>query len=77
MALWVKQTTTYELLLSNWATAGHSFLKNGPIPASFSFIFGLFIQPIQFFQQINVKNVHPVYNTGIQTHNHSNMSRHP
>ena len=53
------------------------FLKNGPIPASFSFIFGLFIQPIQFFHQINVKNVHPVYSTGIQTHNHSNMSRHP
>ena len=30
---------------------------NGPTSASFSFIFGLFNQTIQFFQQINVKNV--------------------
>ena len=29
--------------------------KNGPIPASFSFIFGLFKQAIQFLQQIYVK----------------------
>ena len=35
---------------------------NGPTPASFSFIFGLFKQTIQFLQQINV---HPVSNTGI------------
>ena len=28
---------------------------NGPTPASFSFIFGLFKQTIQFLQQINVK----------------------
>ena len=32
-------------------------LKNGPTPASFSFIFGLFKQTIQYLQQINVKNV--------------------
>ena len=32
-------------------------LKNGPTPASFSFIFGLFKQKIQFLQQIIVKNV--------------------
>ena len=41
------------------------FLKNGPTPASFSFIFGLFKQTIQFLQQINAKkcpNVHPVSN---------------
>ena len=39
------------------------FYKNGPTPASFSFIFGLFEQTIQFLQQINVKNVHPVHGT--------------
>ena len=34
------------------------FFKNGPTPASFSFIFGLFTQTsLQFLQQINVKNV--------------------
>ena len=31
------------------------FLKNGPDPASFSFIFGLFKQTVQFLQQINAK----------------------
>ena len=53
------------------------FLKNGPIPASFLFSFGLFKQTIQFFLQIiNVKkcHVHPVYGTGIQTHNLRNVS---
>ena len=46
------------------------FLKNGPTPASFWFIFRLFKQTlIQFLQQINAKNVHPVYDTGIRTHN--------
>ena len=46
-----------------------TFLKNGPTPASFSFIFRLFKQTsIQIIQQINVKNVYPVYGTGIQTH---------
>ena len=44
-------------------------LKNGPSPASFSFIFGLFQTNINtILQQINVKNVHPVYGTGIRTH---------
>ena len=37
-------------------------------PASFSFIFSLFSQIIQFLQQFNVKNVTPVSCTGIQTH---------
>ena len=39
-----------------------SFLKNGPTPASFLFIFGLYKQTIQILQQVNVKkcNVHPV-----------------
>ena len=30
-------------------------------PGPFLFIFGLFKQTLQFLQQINVKNVHPVY----------------
>ena len=30
-----------------------------------------------FLQQINVKNVHPVYSTGIRIHDLSNASRHP
>ena len=34
-------------------------------------------QTVQFLQQINVKNVHPVYGAGIRTHDLSNMSRHP
>ena len=46
-------------------------------PASFSFIFGLFKQTLQFLQQIHVKNIHPVYVIGIWTHDISNMSRHP
>ena len=54
------------------------FCKNGPTPASFSFIFGIFKQTtIQILKQINVKNVHPVYGTRIRTHDLSNMSRHP
>ena len=46
------------------------FFKNGPTSASFSFIFGLFKQTIQFLQQINVKkcHVHPVSGAGIRTH---------
>ena len=33
-----------------------------------SFIFGLFKQTsLQILQQINVKNVHPVYGAGIRT----------
>ena len=46
-------------------------------PSLFLHIFSLFKQTIQFLQQINVKNVHPVYSTGIRTHDLSNMSRHP
>ena len=53
------------------------FWKYGPTPASYSFIFSLFKQTRQFFQQINAKNVHPVYGSGIRTHNLSNMSCHP
>ena len=45
------------------------FFKNGPIPASFSFIFGLFKQTLQFYNKYMWKNVHPVYGAGIRTHN--------
>ena len=46
----------------------NSFLKMGhPWPL-------LFKQTLQFLQQINVKNVHPVYGTGIPTHNLRDMS---
>ena len=46
------------------------YLKNGPTPASYWIIFGLFKQTLlQFLQQINVKkcHVHPVYGAGIRT----------
>ena len=52
-------------------------IKKWANPGLFLFIFGLFKQTIQYLQQINVKNVHPVYGTEIQTHDQSNMSRHP
>ena len=52
----------------------HHIFLNGPTSASFSFICGLFKQTIIFLQQINAKNVHPVYGDGIQTHDLSNMS---
>ena len=45
------------------------FNKNGQSPASFSYNFVFFQTNITFLQQINVKNVHPVYSTGIRKHN--------
>ena len=49
--------------------------KNGPSPTSFSFIFSLFQTNINTsLQQINVKNAHPVYGTGILTHDLQNVS---
>ena len=51
------------------------FFKNGPSPASFSFIFGLFQTNINtILQQIYVKNVHPVYSTRIRTHDRQDVS---
>ena len=42
------------------------FKKNGPTPASFSFIFLFFKHTLQILQQIDMlKNVHPVYGAGI------------
>ena len=40
----------------------------------FCFIFGLFKETLQYLQQINVKNVHPVYGAESQTHDLWNMS---
>ena len=63
-----------------WSRSNTSWIyfltKNSPTPASYSFIFGLFKQTIQFLQQINEKNVHPVYGARIQTHDLLNMSHH-
>ena len=44
-----------------------------PRPLFFVY-FRRFEKTLQFFQQINVKNVHPVWGAGIRTHNLSNMS---
>ena len=41
------------------------FFKKWANPASFSFIFGLFKQTIQFLQQINVKNVVSIQNAAL------------
>ena len=50
------------------------FLMNQPRPL-FSFIFGLFKQiSSQFFQQIYVKNAHPVYGAWIPSNDLQNMS---
>ena len=38
------------------------------------FVFGLFKQGINFLQQINVKNIHPVSCAGIQTYDLLNIS---
>ena len=51
-----------------------SFFKNWPCQDSFPFYFRLFKHTLQCLQQINVKNVHLVYNAGIRTHNLWNMS---
>ena len=57
-----------------WLFCEHVF-KNGPSPVSFTFIFGLFQTNFNtILQPINVKNVHPVYGAGIQTHDLQNMS---
>ena len=44
----------------------HYMFLNGPPSASISVFFK---QTTQNLQQINVKNVHPVSSSGIQTHN--------
>ena len=64
---------TFELwfVFQNW-------LNKWAIPGPFLIYFGLFQTNINtILQQINVKNVHPVYGTGIRTHDLKNMSLHP
>ena len=56
----------------NHATRFISILKMGN-PGLFFAYFRLFKQKLQFLQQINVKNVHPVYGAGIGTHDLRNM----
>ena len=53
------------------------FFKKWANPGLFFVYFRLFKQTLQFLQQINVKNVHPVYSAGIRTLNLQNMSLHP
>ena len=43
-------------------------------PGLFFHLFSAFQTHIIILQQINVKNVHPVYGAGIQTHDIWNMS---
>ena len=51
------------------------FLKMGhPRPL---FVYFRLFQTLQFLQQIYVKNVHRVYDAGIQTHNLQNASLMP
>ena len=50
----------------------------GAIPSLFFvFIFVFSNKPYKFLQQIYVKNVHPVYAAGIQTHDLQDLSLHP
>ena len=67
----------YKCLGTVWRRCGELDFLNGPTPASFSFIFGLFKQTsLQFLPQINVKKcrVHPIYGAGIRTPNLRNLS---
>ena len=51
------------------------YLKMGQPRPPLLFIFGLFKQTsLQILQQINVKNVHPVYGAGIWTQDPRNES---
>ena len=75
----VKTKTRLGLWLSgaqfgktNFLTS-ESFFKNGPTLDSFSFIFIFSKRTHQSLQQINVKNVHPVYSAGIRTHDHDSL----
>ena len=44
------------------------FFKNGISPASFQFIFVFSSKCYNFYNKLMLKNVHPVYGAGIQTH---------
>ena len=62
------------LLANDTDSCGQSFFKKWAILGLFFVYFRLFKQTLQFLQQINVKNVHPVYGAGIRTHDLWNMS---
>ena len=66
----LKSVTLVQLPTTGWLARRKSLLQNGPTPASFSFILGLFKQTIHFLQQINVKKCqfHPVCSTRIRTY---------
>ena len=58
--------------LAKWN--GNFFKKNGPTPAFFC-LFSVFSNKnYKFLLQIYVKNVRPVYGTGIWTHDLRNMT---
>ena len=66
-------TSTRKIYRSSFryeSTRIKAFLK-WAISCLFSIYFCLFKQTLQFSQQINVKNVNPVYSAGIRTHNQS------
>ena len=68
-AIWLVNTCDMT-----WIAMPIFFLKNGPTPASYSFIFVFSNKHYNFLQQINVKIVLPVYGARIRTHNLQNMS---
>ena len=69
LKIWTQNIATLEkkdaksLLFFNWT-----------IPGLIFFYFRLFKQTLLLLKEINVKNVHPVYGAGIQTHDLWNMS---
>ena len=71
---WTADESTEQWPPPSISKVMQNYFLNRPTPASFSFIFGLPKQTLQFLQQINVKNVHPVYGAGIRTHNLQNVS---
>ena len=54
MELTFQKSPKEQEITSRGITSFVTFLKNGPIPASFSFIFHLFKQTLQILQQIGM-----------------------
>ena len=67
------QGVSMSIKMSPPRTQRFFLLRNGSFSALFVY-FRLFKQTLQFLQDINVKNIHPVYGAGIRTHNLRNMS---
>ena len=59
--------------IGNQCDVGHLFFCKWAIPGPFFDYLRLFKQIIQFLQQINAKNVYPVYCAGIRTHFRQNL----